>query len=55
MKEKKKETKEELTNTTLRSFPKSWIAILKAEGFTFSGYARLAIKRAMIQDGLLKP
>ena len=46
---------EEMINTTLRNIPKSWGKILKAEGFNFTGYAKQAIRRAMIQDGFLKP
>ena len=42
-------------NTTLRNVPEEWRDKLKAEGFTFTGYARNAVRRCMIQDGLLKP
>lgn len=50
----KQESEDKLINTTLRNIPRSWTKILKAEGFTFAGYAKNAIRQAMIRDGFIK-
>ena len=52
---KQDKEEEKLFNTTLRNIPTSWRKVLKAEGFTVTGYAKQAIRRALIADGLLKP
>jgi len=40
-------------NIVIYNVPKEWSEILKAQGISFSAYAKLAIQEKMRRDGLL--
>ncbi len=47
------EKKEELFDTPVRNIPVKFRTILKANGYTVGGYIKAALRRCMIQDGLI--
>ena len=49
----KENDKKETKNILVYNVPKEWIDILKANGMSFSSYAKMAIIEKMKKDGLL--
>jgi len=49
----KENDKKETKNILVYNVPKEWIDILKANGMSFSSYAKMAIIEKMKKDGLI--